>query len=454
MNDANNTPGLFDQRPAYQLPANVIPVPAGVDHRPIRGMEIAAVARIDRDGDYYLVPSQSGQPRYKVWYNEQHPSCDCPDFETRGCKCKHIWAVEYTLKRETAVAVDPSGNTTVTETVTVTKKTYSQDWPAYNEAQTNEKRQFQVLLHELCKGLSEPVPADGKPRRGRRPYPMCDAIFSVVFKVYSTFSGRRFESDLCAAQEKGYIDKVPHYNSVFNYIEDPNLFPVLVGLIEQAALPLKAVESKFAVDSTGFAFSRFARWFDIKYNRFTTEKQWVKAHFCTGVKTNVITAVEIHGKDAGDSPLLPPLVATTKANGFTMKEVSADKGYSGTDAHEAIAAAGAVPYVMFKANATGAVGGLFQKMFGYFQFKREEFLSHYHQRSNVESTVSMIKAKFGDAVRSKSEVAAKNEVLCKILCHNICCLISAIYELGIQPVFPLDACPTIPASAQQMPAFS
>jgi hypothetical protein len=114
MNDATNTPGLFDQQPAYQLPAGTIPVPDGVDHRPIRGMEIAAVARIDRDGNYYLVPSQSGQPRYKVWYNEQQPSCNCPDFENRGCKCKHIWAVEYTLKRETAVAVEPDGTTTVT----------------------------------------------------------------------------------------------------------------------------------------------------------------------------------------------------------------------------------------------------------------------------------------------------------------------------------------------------
>ena len=51
----------------------------------------------------------------------------------------------------------------------------------------------------------------------------------------------------------------------------------------------------------------------------------------------------------------------------------------------------------------------------------------------IESTVMMVKTKFGDAVRSKSDVAARNEVLCKILCHNICCLISAIYELGIEP---------------------
>ena len=34
-----------------------------------------------------------------------------------------------------------------------------------------------------------------------------------------------------------------------------------------------------------------------------------------------------------------------------------------------------------------------------------------------------------------ADVAMTNEVLCKILCHNICCLIQAMYELGIEPTF-------------------
>ena len=47
----------------------------------------------------------------------------------------------------------------------------------------------------------------------------------------------------------------------------------------------------------------------------------------------------------------------------------------------------------------------------------------------------MIKAKFGDAVRSKSDIGQLNEVLCKVLCHNLCVLIQAIHELGIAPTF-------------------
>lgn len=42
-------------------------------------------------------------------------------------------------------------------------------------------------------------------------------------------------------------------------------------------------------------------------------------------------------------------------------------------------------------------------------------------------------------VRSKTDVAQKNEVLCKVLCHNICCVIRSQVELGIAPVFWPDA---------------
>ena len=47
----------------------------------------------------------------------------------------------------------------------------------------------------------------------------------------------------------------------------------------------------------------------------------------------------------------------------------------------------------------------------------------------------MVKAKFGGAVRSKTTVAQVNEVLAKILCHNIVVLIQSMFELGIMPVF-------------------
>jgi transposase len=139
-------------------------------------------------------------------------------------------------------------------------------------------------------------------------------------------------------------------------------------------------------------------------------------------------------KDANDSPLLPGLV-NEAIKRFDVKEVSADKAYSSYDNHEAIEKVGAVPYIAFKCNATAEKGGMFQQMFYYYQFRRNEFLTHYHQRSNVETVFHMIKAKFGTHLYSKGDTAQINEALCKILCHNLCVLIHSMFELGIVPVF-------------------
>ena len=67
--------------------------------------------------------------------------------------------------------------------------------------------------------------------------------------------------------------------------------------------------------------------------------------------------------------------------------------------------------------------------------RRNEFLAHYHKRSKAESVFSAIKRKFGDAVRSRTDAAMVNEVLCKILCHNLTCLIREQELLGIAPLF-------------------
>ena len=40
------------------------------------------------------------------------------------------------------------------------------------------------------------------------------------------------------------------------------------------------------------------------------------------------------------------------------------------------------------------------------------------------------KAKFGDSLKSKTKTAQYNEVLCKILCHNLCVLIHEMHELN------------------------
>jgi len=339
------------------------------------------------------------------------------------------------MKREE----NQDGSIVETATLTLTEKrtTYPQNWPAYNAAQTNEKRHFQVLLQQLCEGIEEPEQTNGRPRT-----PISDVIFAAVFKVYSTMSCRRFTTDLKEAHDEGFIGKCPSYNTVFRVFESEATFKILKSLVEKSAAPLQALESTFAADSSGFTGCRFDRWFDIRYGKTPIKSQkrsWVKAHIMVGVKTNVICAVEIHDQHASDMAQLPDLLATTRRT-FQVTDLCADMGYISRANLEVVHEAGATPLIPFRKNATPAAGGLWAKMFYFFQMQREEFLKRYHLRSNVESTFSMIKRKFGDSVRSKTDVAMKNETLAKFVAHNICVLIQEAYESGIDPTFGTTQC--------------
>src|SRR2546421_8083877 len=87
--------------------------------RQIKGQDIAARLKIERRDNKWIVPSQTGKGKYEV--DIEKPFCTCPDFELRGMKCKHIYAVEYSIKSETDLEAQ---TTTITKT---TRVTYKQD---------------------------------------------------------------------------------------------------------------------------------------------------------------------------------------------------------------------------------------------------------------------------------------------------------------------------------------
>ena len=309
--------------------------------------------------------------------------------------------------------------------------TYPQDWQAYNEAQTNEKLLFLQLLGELtAQVLSQERSGPGRP-----PADLGEMIFACCVKIYLNFSSRRTESDLKIAQQLEYLSHAPHFNTILKYLNKPELRPILTHLIEFSAMPLKQLEDKFAVDSTGFSTSIFSRWYAINY-KTDEHRLYKKAHVMSGVRTNVICSIEITDGSAHDAPLFAKLVEST-AKRFQMKEVMADKGYCSRDCFTIVSEHGAIPFIPFKRNTTNKPRNspIWKAMFQYFSEHKEAFMEHYHLRSNAESVFSMMKRKQGTHLRSKNDTAQVNELLCKALVHNICVLIQEMSESGIKVDF-------------------
>ena len=318
------------------------------------------------------------------------------------------------------------------------RKTYPQIWPKYNQAKTQEKYLFLTLLDEL---LEEVFPEEEKTKQiGRPSLPLKQMIFASCVREYSCYSSRKTISELKIAKDLKLLTKVPHFNSICNFLQNEDLYPKLQKLIIISSLPLAKVETHIAVDSTGFSLCAYDRWIQYKWGEKKGKTRgWVKAHIACGAKTQIICSAQITNKDAGDSPVFGNLFAGFRRY-FEAKEVSADRAYSSKINLKMALEKDIVPYIPFRSNATADDGSHRQnsawiQMYYYFKNNEEEFLRHYHQRSKIETTFSMVKKRLGSNLKSKTLISQKNELLCRFLVHNICVLVQEIFELGIDVDF-------------------
>jgi len=370
----------------------------------------------------YKVKSQSGHGSYEIRIGKNGAECSCPDFQNRHQPCKHILGLRYYLEVQKDT---PQG--TVTEKV---RLTYSQAWSAYNAAQTEEIKIFDALLKDLVKAIPEPEQKMGRPR-----ILMSENLFCAIQKVYSQLSSRRAHSLFQNAVEREQIDHAPHFNAPSKFLNDPEVTSILHELVTLSALPVAGIETDFAIDSTGFRTTCFNVYNGLKHGE-RKEHKWIKAHIACGVKTNIVTSIEVTGENGNDSPQFIPLLKNTAQN-FNISEVSADKAYSSRDNLNAVGSIGAAPYIPFRKHATGFTRGspLWNKMYHYFQLNKDEFMEHYNKRSNIEATNAAIKRKFGETLKSKNRVAQVNELLAKIIAYNLTVVIHEMYENGITPNF-------------------
>ncbi len=163
---------------------------------------------------------------------------------------------------------------------------------------------------------------------------------------------------------------------------------------------------------------------------------------CCGTSTHIVTAAVVTPNAANDAPMLPELLATTAGNFPHVDEVSADTGYSSKSNAKTIEKHGAMPLIPFKSNTVKPPeGSAWARMYHQFAYHRDDFLTHYHRRSNVETVFAMVKAKFGDGLLAKTTEGQTNEVLGKFVAHNLCVLIPAFYELGIESTVDAASAP-------------
>ncbi len=307
----------------------------------------------------------------------------------------------------------------------------TQNWSAYTQAQNEHKKG----IMDITKEMLDLIEIKKITRAGRPNAHLKDICFALILKTFSQLSSRRLHGELELAKELNYIEYLPHFTVTMKYLRSQEMNQLLKELLRLSALPIKKMSSqKFSIDSTGFSTSIFGRWFDHKWGKETTKREWVKCHAMIENTSNVIVNATISVGTAGDSPRFEKLVNETSKD-FPIQEVLADKAYSSRKNLEIVTNIGAISFIPFKSNARGIPRGgshIWRKMYKYFKERPQEFLEHYHMRSNVETSFAMIKIKFGSSLASKTFIGQQNEILLKLIVHNCCCLIHEYYERNIE----------------------
>ena len=304
------------------------------------------------------------------------------------------------------------------------------DWKAYNNSQTKEKSFFLVLLKDILSVLDEKFGYGGVGRKSR---PSSHRIFCMCMKIYEKSSSRRLTSDLEICQRMGYLEVVPHFNSVLNYFNNKSLTKELRYLVRLSALPLAQMEKTFSVDASGVSENKYLpRWSHVR-QEFNKHKKYKKIHAICGNYSNIIADVIVTDGEKADSPQFKELLKNVVEN-FNPTEVMADMGYLSRSNMQFADDLGITPFIPFKKNSTSNPKGalIWSKMYKWFHNNPEEYGKHYHQRSNSESTFSMIEKKFGKFVMTKNPDSQINEILCLTLCLNICILIQELFLSNVE----------------------
>jgi len=311
-------------------------------------------------------------------------------------------------------------------------KSYDRDWASYNKAQTSEKFMFLRLLSESVNSLNVITYTT---KQGRPPLQLSDMLKSCCIKVFNNFSARRNYSDIEIAYLMKYLIKKPHYNSLINYMNNPNLTPFLHKLIKITSEPLYDYENDFSIDGTGISTFCKDKWVNVRVD-FQKHHDYKKLHAICGNNTNIIASARVTEGRKSDCPLLPELLKDA-TDRFDVKRVMADKGYLSRKNTQVIEDAGAIPFIMPKKNTISKSYGYpaWNRMVWMFKKHPEKFKKYYHKRSNVESTFSMMKRKFSPFIRSRKTISQENEVLCMVVCHNISVLVNCIFELNLDVNF-------------------
>lgn len=235
-----------------------------------------------------------------------------------------------------------------------------------------------------------------------------------------------------------------HFNRFSEYLNERHTTAVLNWAIAEVCSVLLPFFDDIILDGTGIGLTTRGTYRSERYGIPFIDGRalYARLNLVMDRKFKMVLAAVVtrdHGKGTGEVSQVRTLLQRVRAIGFSPRNVLGDALYGNENVLQAIEEVGGQPFIPLKSIYTDARPPKTPLMLAlYWRIKadRDAFQAVYDNRPVIESGIWSIKAKFEDCVRSRTFRAQVNEILFKVLCHNIDVLIHAAheYKIDIQPL--------------------
>ncbi|MBU2634636.1 MAG: transposase [Nanoarchaeota archaeon] len=283
----------------------------------------------------------------------------------------------------------------------------------------HEKERFITNLCDFIEPLNfEQLQLMGRPKANFK-----DILKALCLMSYHGMSYRRTQTDLKWMLENELINYVPPRSTLNDYANKENTRQLIEKLIQVSALFFQENEDTTILDSTWFGERMYSGGYRKVYDKVNAPLGKVRKLHIACLKNSKIIACAIATKGTRhDSPVFTDLITKIKSNGFQIKTLLADAGYSGKNNYALCKELGIFNvFIDFKKNATlsRAKSDIWREKLKLYKEQKDVWNQTYRFRVLVEGIFSAIKKKHLNYLRSKKETAMDVEVLLKALVYNL-----------------------------------